>query len=131
MIPGNSIGIAVGRRNRVLNDGVRVSVEKANAVCLELGKPEISRGIKGQVKGSTTFQHIPLAPDRVLRIKFTDRIAVGLGEPDMTLCIYGHGDGVRIPRRLSEILDELPIPKIIFSKYSSICDVASRQWFTP
>ncbi len=46
--------LAVRCRNRVLNESVRVSVKKANAVCLELDKPEISRGIKGQVKGSTT-----------------------------------------------------------------------------
>src|SRR5436190_5130433 len=101
-ISGDPIGIAFRCWNCVLNEGVRMRVEEANAACFELGKPEISRGIKGQVKGSTPFQHIPLAPGHALQIKFSDCIAIGLSEPDMAMHINSQEDGVRIPRRLPE-----------------------------
>ena len=104
-IPGDTVGIAVRRWNRILEEFVCLRVEEANFVCVELGEPEISICIEGQVIGDTAFLQWPLAPVCVLRMKFSDSITVGLGEPDIAIRIYCNEEGARVSRRLREVLN--------------------------
>src|SRR2546429_648347 len=114
-IPSDTIGIAVRSWNRVLNKFVCDRIEKANFVCIEFCKPEIPIFIEGQVKRCATIRHFPLVPGQILRIKFTDSIAIGLGKPDIGIRIDCYENGSGIPRRLRKILDVTPIQYIIFT----------------
>src|SRR6266568_6775693 len=99
-IPGDPIGIAVRSWNRVLNKFVSVGIEEANAVRIEIRKPEIPIFIEGQVKRSTPTGHFPLVPEQILWVQFTDSMAIGLGKPDIATCIDCYESWLGIPQWL-------------------------------